>query len=187
MNKNLIILIGIVILGFGVFSLYKSKVTNEETQTIEVAPWVAPSVEVEINKSTDDKEVITNPTSVKEALEAAKTANKKLLLFFTMDNCKYCEKMKKDTLSDEDVKKSMSEYVFYTVDVNKERDASTTFMVSKVPAYMIVDPVTNKVIKSEVGYMSPNAFENWLDNNERWSLKGLFEKKKSKSMFSLKK
>lgn len=177
MDKKVILAILIVILGGFLYYLYTNKQKENVSEApVQTIPWqqnvAAPAEE----KKEEVKPEIKNPTNYKEALEVAKTTNKKLFLYFTMDGCKYCAKMK-ETFNDEDVKKAMAPYLFYELNVGKEQDVAKKYGVEAVPAYFVVDPTNEQILKKNVGYENPRAFENWLGDEKKWFAFSFFKKK----------
>jgi len=116
-------------------------------------------------KSTENepqKPEVFIPRSYKQALDLAKSMDKSLFLYFTSERCEYCAKMQKDTLNDPKVKELLSQYVFYSIDVNgQESYVATGAQIKMVPYYLICTG-DRKVLKSGVGYKGIISFINWL-------------------------
>ena len=100
--------------------------------------------------------------SYEDALNAAKKSGKKVFLYFTASWCSSCERMK-STFSDPSVEKSLSDYIQYTVDVDKERELARKYKIHAVPSYVIIDGNEHKVRNSR-GYKTPKEFMHWIED-----------------------
>ena len=99
-----------------------------------------------------------NPETYEEALQIAKKENKKILLYFTASWCPPCQKMKRETLKNEEVKKALSKFVVFYAE---ESDLSSKFGVRAIPTFKIINP-EEKVEKTATGFMDVSKFLSFL-------------------------
>lgn len=92
------------------------------------------------------KPLVLNWLSYTEGLALAEKENKYVLIYFYTDGCSWCKKMEKETFSDEEVKKILSDK-FVTIKINarsenkvvedgkeiSERELATLYQVSGYP------------------------------------------------------
>ncbi|NOZ89658.1 MAG: DUF255 domain-containing protein [Epsilonproteobacteria bacterium] len=100
---------------------------------------------------------------LKSSLLKAKKENKPLMVLVTAENCKYCSKMKKETLGNSDVKNNLRGFLFTKIDktsldarrfLPKTRYTPTTYFIS--PDFRIVNTVK--------GYLNAYDFNMWVDD-----------------------
>jgi len=156
-NLNLKCLLGIVVvLGLGIVILCqigKNLAVNDEEL------WTEPPVVEE------ESELPVEIKTYQDALRASEVSKKPVLLIFHTENCRWCHKMKRDVLSDPDVKKLLDGYIVYYVDVSKEQEVVTKYGVRAVPAYVVINH-EEKVEKS-AKYKNKRAFISWLEKEPR--------------------
>jgi thiol:disulfide interchange protein len=169
MNKNVLI-VAILLLGVGIFAAYQNNNIANDIQPIANNNTTNP----ELNNSQPPQpqpqpqlqpQVPMIPTSYEEALQIAQKQNKQVFLFFHASWCNWCEKMKDETLSDDEVKAALSKYVIYHVDTQKERNVASKYNVRGIPAYVITDK-TGKPLKNGSGFKKTGGFINWLNGND---------------------
>ncbi len=124
-------------------------------------PQIEPNLQIEPQEPTDK-----NPESYEEALKMAKEQNKKIFLFFSTETCHWCVKMKENTLSDDDIKSILSEYVVYYADASKEIELRRKYNVSGIPNYFIVDK-NEKIVKHGIGYKGEESFKGWIEDSNK--------------------
>jgi thioredoxin-related protein len=104
--------------------------------------------------------------NLKFYLRKAKIEKKPLMVIVTAKHCKYCSKMKRETLEDNEVKKNMKGFLFTKVDKNsidakkylpKIRYTPTVYFIS--PKYHIVNTVK--------GYLGASDFNMWIDDSRK--------------------
>lgn len=100
-------------------------------------------------------------TSFPDAVAKSKQYNMPILAFFEADWCSWCQKMKKEVLSDSKVKDAMLMYVFVRVDTDNNRETAQKFNIRSLPSYVITDS-SQRTIRQEKGYKSASEFETWL-------------------------
>lgn len=103
------------------------------------------------------------PTTYDEALAQAKATNKKVVLFFTIEGCSWCEKMKRETLSDPAVKASLQSYIFVEI---RDQAIAEKYKVRGYPTTVMIDK-EEIVIKELYGYKPADEFNSWLGGNQK--------------------
>lgn len=162
-NSKLLLFIVIVIIGvFFVFLINKKKEINKNKNN---NPLINQDWEGFNNLNNDIKieptpPSISQPDSYKQALENSAQTGKKVLVIFTATWCSPCNKLKKETLSSNEVKAAMNNFYVWNSDVDAE-DIKNKFGVSGVPTYIILDS-KETVLKKGVGYKSPQEFIDWI-------------------------
>ena len=108
--------------------------------------------------------VLTVPRTYGQALAAARSANKPLLIFFTSADCDYCTRMQQDTLSQPQVQQVLESYLVYTLDVlGPDAYVAASCNIRAVPYYLIVNAETRGVVKAGSGYKGVTVFLAWLN------------------------
>lgn len=100
------------------------------------------------------------------ALHIAKKEQKPLFVFMQRTNppCRWCEKMKKFTLSNNEIAKMINRN-FVAVKIDKYEDTYPSTLSSQyVPAIFIVDPQTKKVLYKIVGFWGVQDFKSDLND-----------------------
>ena len=130
-----------------------------------------PQVEPQDPKVEPQAPINKDPQSYEEALKMAKEQDKTVFLFFSTESCGWCVKMKQNTLSDDDVKKILSDYIIYYADASKEVELRRKYDVSGVPNYFIIDK-NEKIIKEGIGYKGEESFKKWIEGSDKKNQKG---------------
>lgn len=99
-----------------------------------------------------------------KALELAKTSNKKVVVFFSKDNCPPCERMKGETMRDRTVSRNLSNFIVHEANIKEESGLFRKFNVDSTPTLMMIDG-NERVIKRNSGFMNPREFNRWLSEN----------------------
>lgn len=113
-----------------------------------------------------------------EALDCAKKTGKPLLLIFTGHGCVNCRKMEENVWSDSRVKNTMqNDYIMCSLftddrsissdNVNTIGDVNTELQISRFkinaqPYYVVVDPFTEQVIRTQGYNPDAESFLSWL-------------------------
>ena len=135
MTKKIIIIILLILAGTFILYVLSDNTSNEQI--------------------TDGLNTTTN---FKQALNDAKTQNKKVLLIFDKNNCYYCDLLKEDTLSDLEVQKILNKYyIVVVIDVNKESKLAAEYKIYGTPNLIFLDK-NNKEIHRINGYVPANEF-----------------------------
>jgi thiol:disulfide interchange protein len=159
MNNRFVLILIIVILGLGVvyFSLQQSTEPIQLQQLPNISESLPESLPESPSEHGDSHEVKT----YQDALQIAKLQNKKIYLYFTASWCTWCKKFEAEVLSSDKVQKELDNYIFYKVDVDKEKNITSKYGVSSVPAHRIINS-EEKTIKSGRGYKGEITFILWL-------------------------
>lgn len=192
MNKNSLLIV-IAILSAGIVAAYWFKtqspqaVESQQQQSQDWNDWNSPNGQsqkpapqptqpVQPQAQPAQPNVPTKPTSYQNAIQLAQTQKKPVLLFFTADWCSYCQKMKSQTFPNAQVKEAMGNFIYYEVNVDKERAIAQKYGVKSMPTYKIVDG-GEKVISEDSGFKPPAQFITWLKSaaGRLNPLKGLLE------------
>lgn len=124
----------------------------------------------------DEEQIIADDFN--QAIKMSGETGKPILMFFTADWCGWCKKMKKDVLTDEFVKTSMKNYIFVTIDTDKQKHLARKFKISGLPSYLITN-CDQEELKIGSGYADPKKFLNWLDNSDMYNQPKKHESEKS--------
>jgi len=102
---------------------------------------------------------------LKTAFTKAKKENKKLLIMAVSKGCRWCEKMKKETLSNRKVAKRLEKYILVKADreTSSERDQLPPF--KHVPIIFFMTP-DKEVIDNLRGYFEPEDFLEYITELE---------------------
>lgn len=129
--------------------IFKGK--KENTETVE-----APAL----------REIIIDDWDL--ALAESKKANKPIYVEFYTTWCGYCKVFKKKTLSDDDVKKYLSDhFVAVLMDAEKGKGIALAkkYGANGYPTHAIID-VNGKRKGITYGYLKPTPFLTWLKANK---------------------
>lgn len=97
-----------------------------------------------------------------EALSKAKKENKPIFIYFEADWCGYCKQMKKNVLSNKNVKKALLDnYVTLFVNIDEDQKTKSLFKIRSVPTYLIYS-ADEEILQKHSGYQDVNAFLDWL-------------------------
>ncbi len=92
------------------------------------------------------------------ALSEAQSQNKTVALIFDQDSCVYCDMLKSDVLSNQEIQKIFNEnYVVVLVDINKHPDVAAKYEVFGTPMVQFLSPDGKSLDKIE-GYVSSDEF-----------------------------
>ena len=112
-----------------------------------------------------------------EAYWKGKTANKYVFVYFTMDNCRYCKMLEEQTFEDETVRDTLTQhYVIGYCHIGNKDNLSwyeqckrslsrSNYDINGFPNYLLVDPMSGKIIRMGKGFKNPENFLNWLRTN----------------------
>ena len=162
---------------FGVVTVYHIRIKQklEHMATTPVQDWpevekvIAPEVPAVIHDTVDEEQQIVADT-YKEAIEKSKSLNKQVLVFFSAGWCGVCQRMKNEVLSDNKVKESMKNYIFVTVNIDKNRDLVRKYDLRSIPAYLITNK-NQEQVKLDKGFKDVDSFVKWLANPGQTKIK----------------
>jgi thioredoxin-related protein len=96
-----------------------------------------------------------------KALELAKSQKKDVYLLVTSEDCKWCRKFEKVTLSDEETMKMLKEKFILLV-LNRDKDVIPDHIKAKrVPKHFFLDS-NGELIYSILGYWNPEDFASFV-------------------------
>ena len=99
-------------------------------------------------------------TDVDDALSESQSQNKTVALIFDQESCVYCDMLKEDVLSDNNVQKVLNDkFIVALVDINKEPELAAKYNVFGTPTTVFLDSDGNNVSSIE-GYVESNEFLN---------------------------
>lgn len=101
-------------------------------------------------------------SSYEEALELAKSEERRLYLLFKGNPCVWCDKQMEE-FKDRRVAEAMDGMVFYVVDAFARRDLAKKYGVTSVPSHRILDH-DGEIIKLHMGYMDAKMLSKFLEN-----------------------
>ena len=103
-------------------------------------------------------EPLNNTTDLTKALDDAHNQNKSVLIVFDQKSCVYCDILKEDTLSDENVKKQLNEnYIVVIVDINDQPEIADKYGIYGTPTMVILDSSSKELSRIE-GYLGTDEF-----------------------------
>ena len=101
-------------------------------------------------------------SNVKEAFTLAKKENKNVIIMVGEDNCRWCVKMKKKTLTDARVQEQMQKYVLVSI---KRSDKEAVKFVPEfdgnIPSFFFIDK-NKELMESVVGYFNADDFTGYM-------------------------
>lgn len=89
-------------------------------------------------------------TDIDGAFNVSQSENKTLAIIFDQDSCVYCDILKNDVLSDQEVQKELNEnFIVLLVDINKNPDIAQKYKVYGTPTIQFLDSNGNDMDKIE--------------------------------------
>lgn len=89
-------------------------------------------------------------TDIDGAFNVSQSDNKTLAIIFDQDSCVYCDILKNDVLSDQEVQKELNEnFIVLLVDINKNPDIAQKYKVYGTPTIQFLDSNGNDMDKIE--------------------------------------
>ncbi len=114
------------------------------------------SVNEDSKKTDTEFNIIDTAGSLSEALQKAKSTDKKVFAVFESDTCVYCKQLRQNTLNDNQVMEKLNEsYVVTIVNINDNPQIASKYNVYSTPAMLILDSNGNE-LRSIEGYYGPN-------------------------------
>ena len=100
------------------------------------------------------------------AIKVAKKENKTIMVFVVGQSCRWCVKMKRRTLSDENVDKRLKSYIAVKVYREDEKAVSELPEIYGVPTIFFMTP-DKQIVESVVGYFNVEDFISYIDDVEK--------------------
>jgi thioredoxin-related protein len=97
------------------------------------------------------------------ALAKAKEEQKILVMVVVKEHCRWCDKIINRTLSDTAVKEKLNEG-YVTLIVDKDASFPNDFRENFYPSIFYIDPMTQKSVYENVGYIGTKCFINDLNS-----------------------
>ena len=100
--------------------------------------------------------IIDTAGNLSEALQKAKSSDKKVFAVFESDTCVYCKQLRQNTLNDATVMEKLNEsYVVTIVNINDNPEIASKYDVYSTPTILILDS-DGKELRSITGYYGPD-------------------------------
>ena len=107
-------------------------------------------------------DAINNTTDLNQAVSQAQKDNKTIMLVFDQDGCYYCDLLKKDVLSNNDVISKLNEgFITVVVDINSHPQLAAKYHVVGTPTMIFLDSNQKEINKIE-GYVDAGEFLNTI-------------------------
>ncbi len=101
---------------------------------------------------------INNATDLSSALNQAHADNKKVMVVFNKQDCKYCDMFKKDVLSNGNVVSEINkDYILVFVDINEHPDIASKYKIFGTPTTLFLNSDQKEIHRTE-GYVDANEF-----------------------------
>ena len=101
--------------------------------------------------------------NLKSYLLKSKRQHKPLMVLVTAEHCKYCSKMKRETLSNAEVKKNIKGFLFTKVDKNSLDAQKFLPHTRYTPTVYFISPKFT-IVNSVKGYLNAYDFNMWIDD-----------------------
>jgi len=106
---------------------------------------------------------ITWVKTYKDALNLSIEKNKRVMLLITSPTCNWCKKMKRETLTDNEVIKEVNEN-YISVELSRNSDEIIdNFSIKRVPTTLFISK-NGDLIKKVKGYWNAENFLSWLSD-----------------------
>lgn len=97
------------------------------------------------------------------AISGTPGSKKPVLVFFTADWCTYCKLMERTTLTNDAVKRIVTNMAHIVVDVDEHQDLAAKFGIDGVPTFLLLSDSGTEVRRSSSFLPAPD-FLRWLTN-----------------------
>ncbi|MDD5073038.1 MAG: thioredoxin family protein [Candidatus Omnitrophica bacterium] len=95
--------------------------------------------------------------NLQDALKAAKSQGKPVMIDFYTDWCGWCKKLDSDTYSDPKVNAASAKFICVKINADKEKDLTNKYGVSGFPTIIFLDS-NGKVLQKIPGFLPPAGF-----------------------------
>lgn len=106
---------------------------------------------------------------INSAFEMAQKEQKTVMVFVEGENCRWCRKMKHNTLNDENIQKKLGSYIAVKVMRENEYAVKDLPIIHGVPSIFFMTP-KKEVIESVVGYFNVEDFLSYISDVEKKKL-----------------
>jgi len=132
---------------------------NKAEKPKEITPKVPPKEVIPEQKPLEKKQLRT--TNYEEALKLSEKHNMPIMILFTADWCHWCEKMKKETFTNPNVKEKLKNYIYCEINTDNDSWVAKKYKVKSLPSCAIINH--GKTIKFSPGFKNSTDFFNWLE------------------------
>lgn len=105
--------------------------------------------------------ILLTAGGLKNSLRQANKEDKPLMVLVTSESCRYCDKMKKNTLDNEKVKKSLDGFLFTTVQKSSVEAQRYFGNTRYTPTVYFISPKFS-IVNTVPGYLGPQDFNKWV-------------------------
>ncbi len=109
---------------------------------------------------------------IDSAFKMAKKEQKIVMVLVEGKNCRWCVKMKKRTLADDEVLRKLKSYITVKVMREDENAVEDLPIIYGVPSIFFMSP-KKEVIESVVGYFNVEDFLSYISDVEKKKAKGI--------------
>ena len=102
-------------------------------------------------------------TPYQAALARGRQEGKQIMLFFTGNNCRYCDVMKAQVLPDQRVSQALQRFIF--CEIQDDMSLVRKYNVTGYPTFVVID-YTETVRRVGVGYKSAEDFSTWIQGGD---------------------
>jgi len=102
---------------------------------------------------------------LKNFLLEAKNQQKPLMVMVTSEECRYCKKMKNETLKNAKVKEEIQGFLFTKVDQNSPEAKRYLPAINYAPTIFFVSPKF-QIVNAAEGYLPPHKFIPWIEDTK---------------------
>ena len=150
------------------FAFFLLQGCNEKTD--KTSSLVTPDLKEKKQKShkqtlPDTIETLGNlnwHSNVREAFSLAKKEQKNVIIMVGEDNCRWCVKMKKNTLSNPRIQKQLQKYILVSIKrSDKEAVRNVAEFDGNIPSFFFLDE-NKEVLEAIVGYFNANDFLGYI-------------------------
>lgn len=103
----------------------------------------------------------TDEDKYNQAIQEANKKNKLIFLYFSTPTCSWCNKMKNETLNNNEVKNALKNYIFIEINADQNPKLVKKYSVRAFPTYFIINK-EEKQTKSSMGYKNTSDFLSWI-------------------------
>ncbi|MEA3290371.1 MAG: thioredoxin family protein [Campylobacterota bacterium] len=101
---------------------------------------------------------LKHTTSYKQGLNDALAQNKPMVIFMYGKNCPWCSRMEQTTFSNKNVVELLNKnFIFIAINQNRN-DYPKKFIPKGVPTTYIVDPKSERILNTLMGYKDSKSF-----------------------------
>lgn len=116
------------------------KITIAVIVVIVISALIIAYAELSPDETSSNNKTLNVTSNLSEAMEIAEEQDKDVFLVFTSDTCQWCDKLDKDTLSDERVMSRLDkEYVTTIVDIDEQPEIARSFNAVATPVMLFLD------------------------------------------------